>query len=109
MQVGVMVTSYNHGDWARLMAGEFSFGGERLAVGLGGDPWRRALPNRRFAVALHSFDWVRDLIAAGEGGAREALRLWLLRGPVLARVDNVSEITLGEEADLRIPEDFEIL
>ena len=62
---------------ARLLAGNFSFGGEQLAVGPAGDPWRRALPSRRFAVALHGFDWMRDLIAAGEGGAREALRLWL--------------------------------
>ena len=26
MQVGVMVTSYNHGDWDRLMAGDYSHG-----------------------------------------------------------------------------------
>jgi len=62
---------------ARLLAGDFSFVGEALDVGPGGDPWRRALPSRRFAVALHGFDWIRDLIAAGDGGAREALRLWL--------------------------------
>jgi hypothetical protein len=62
---------------ARLLTGEFVFGGERVEVGLGGDPWRRALPSRRFAAALHSFDWMRDLIAAGEPGQREALRLWL--------------------------------
>src|ERR1700690_1828506 len=51
---------------ARLLAGAFSFGGEHLEVGPGGDPWRSALPSRRFAVALHSFDWIRDLIAAGD-------------------------------------------
>ena len=62
---------------ARVLAGEFCFGGERLAVGPGGDPWRRALPSRRFAVALHGFDWMPGLIATGESGAREALRLWL--------------------------------
>ena len=62
---------------ARLLTGEFSFGGERLEVGAGGDPWRRALPSRRFAVTLHAFDWMRDLLAAGEPGQREALRLWL--------------------------------
>ena len=61
----------------RLLAGDFSFSGERLQVGAGGDPWRRALPSRRFAVRLHSFDWTRDLIAAGEAGPRETLRLWL--------------------------------
>jgi uncharacterized heparinase superfamily protein len=61
----------------RVLAGDFRFGGERLEVGPGGDPWRRALPSRRFAAALHGFGWMRDLIAAGEGGPREALRLWL--------------------------------
>src|SRR5579872_2962501 len=61
----------------RLLGGAFGFGGERIEVGRGGDPWRRALPSRRFAVRLHSFDWMRDLIAAGEAGQREALRLWL--------------------------------
>src|SRR5580704_13770789 len=52
----------------RLLAGDFSFGGEQVQVGRGGDPWRRALPSRRFAAALHSFDWARDLIATGEAG-----------------------------------------
>jgi uncharacterized heparinase superfamily protein len=61
----------------RLLAGDFSFGGEQLQIGRGGDPWRRALPSRRFAVALHSFDWTRDLVATGEAGQRETLRLWL--------------------------------
>lgn len=62
---------------ARLLGGDFSFGGERLETGPGGDPWRRPLPSRRFAVALHGFEWMAGLIAVGEGGAREALRLWL--------------------------------
>jgi uncharacterized heparinase superfamily protein len=61
----------------RLLAGVFRFGGETLEVGPGGDPWRRPLPSRRFAVALHRFDWIHDLLAGGEAGAREALRLWL--------------------------------
>lgn len=61
----------------RLLAGVFAFGGESLDVGAGGDPWDRPAPNRRFAVALHGFEWLRDLMAAGEPGAREALRLWL--------------------------------
>ena len=60
----------------RLIAGVFSFGGETLDVGAGGDPWTRASPSRRFAVRLHGFEWLRDLMAAGEPGGREALRLW---------------------------------
>ena len=61
----------------RLLAGDFSFGGEQVQISRGGDPWRRALPSRRFATVLHSFDWARDLIATGEAGQRETLRLWL--------------------------------
>ena len=34
-------------------------------------------PSRRFAAALHSFGWLRDLVAHGEPGAWEALRLTL--------------------------------
>ena len=70
---------------ARLLTGEFVFGGERLEVGPGGDPWRRALPSPRFAASLHSFDGMRDLIAAGERGQREALRLWLVWRSVFGR------------------------
>jgi len=59
------------------VAGVFSCGGETLEAGVGGDPWRRPSPSRRFAAWLHGFAWAPDLIAAGEGGARETLRLWL--------------------------------
>jgi acylphosphatase len=50
-----------------------------------------------------------EVLAQGAPAAVEALRLWLHRGPALARVDVVREIALDEEAELRIPEDFEIL
>jgi len=50
-----------------------------------------------------------EVLAHGSAQAVEALRLWLHRGPALARVDHVGEITLAAEADLRLPEDFEIL
>src|SRR5579871_4274340 len=62
---------------AQVMAGTFGFGGETLTVGPGGDPWRTPTPSRRFAAALHGFGWAPDLIATGEAGEREALRLWL--------------------------------
>ncbi|HZZ90364.1 MAG TPA: heparinase II/III family protein [Caulobacteraceae bacterium] len=62
---------------ARVLTGEFAFGGERLESDTGGDPWRRPLPSHRFAVSLHSFSWLSALIATGELGQREALRLWL--------------------------------
>ncbi|HEY3797477.1 MAG TPA: heparinase II/III family protein [Caulobacteraceae bacterium] len=60
----------------RLLAGDFRFAGERMEVGREGDPWRRPTPSRRFAAALHGFDWAPDLLAV-EGGAPELLRLWL--------------------------------
>jgi uncharacterized heparinase superfamily protein len=61
----------------RILAGEFQFGGETIEVGVGGDPWGQPAPSRRFALALYGFDWLRDLLAVGEPGLREALRLWL--------------------------------
>lgn len=61
----------------RILAGEFAFAGSRLEVGKGGDPWDRASPSRLFAIALHRFDWLRDLLVLGEEGEAEALRLSL--------------------------------
>lgn len=60
-----------------VMAGAFTLAGETLQIGPGGDPWDRASPSRRFALELHQFGWLADVIAAGEGGPREALRLVL--------------------------------
>ncbi|MGH6971695.1 MAG: heparinase, partial [Caulobacteraceae bacterium] len=61
----------------RLLSGVFTFAGETLDAGRGGDPWVAAAPSRRFAVALHGFDWAGDLLGEGEAGAREFLRLWI--------------------------------
>ncbi|HEX3367273.1 heparinase II/III family protein [Phenylobacterium sp.] len=61
----------------RILAGGFVFGGETMAVGPRGDPWDRAAPSHRFAIALHRFGWLRDLTAHGDPGAWEALRLTL--------------------------------
>lgn len=61
-----------------LLRGGFLFGEEAMDVGVGGDPWDRACPSHRFARELHRAGWLRDLVAAGEPGAREALRLMLL-------------------------------
>ena len=61
----------------RVRRGEFRFLGLELDAGPGGDPWDRACPSRGFAAALHGFGWLGDLLALGEPGAREALRLWL--------------------------------
>lgn len=62
----------------RIQLGDFTFAGVTLHAGPKGDPWDRPNPSRRFAVALHRFDWMRDLLAVGESGAVEGLRLTLL-------------------------------
>ncbi|MDR3508601.1 MAG: heparinase II/III family protein [Caulobacteraceae bacterium] len=73
---------------AALLRGEFILAGATLVVGPRGDPWNRPSPGRLFAVRLHRFEWMGDLIAAGEIaaaqdvaakdiGLREALRLTL--------------------------------
>ncbi len=61
----------------RILVGRFAFGGTVLETGAGGDPWDRPSPSRRFAQCLHRFDWMGDLLAAGDAGAIEGLRLTL--------------------------------
>jgi uncharacterized heparinase superfamily protein len=61
----------------RILAGSFVLSGAALQAGPHGDPWDRPSPHRRFAVALHRFTWLRDLLAAGDEGAAEGLRLYL--------------------------------
>jgi len=62
---------------ARLLAGSFVFAGSALHPGVGGDPWNRPSPSRRYAVALHRFIWIGDLLTQGERGAADGLRLTL--------------------------------
>jgi uncharacterized heparinase superfamily protein len=60
-----------------LAGGAWTFGEETLPVPNGGDPWNQPSPSRAFAVRLHRFDWLRDVMATGDGGLAEALRLTL--------------------------------
>jgi uncharacterized heparinase superfamily protein len=60
-----------------LAGGAWTLGEETLPLPKGGDPWNQPSPSRAFAVRLHRFDWLRDVMAAGETGAAEALRLTL--------------------------------
>ena len=62
---------------ARILGGAFTLAGATLQVGAGGDPWDRASPHERFAMALHRFGWARDLLSQGDAGAAEGLRLYL--------------------------------
>jgi len=61
----------------RILAGAFVLAGATLTTGPRGDPWDRASPDRRFAIALHRFGWLADLVALGREGAAEGLRLTL--------------------------------
>jgi uncharacterized heparinase superfamily protein len=62
---------------AAVLAGEFTYAGQAMALGKHGHPWDQASPNRRFAVALHRFEWLPHLFTQGPAGAAEALRLVL--------------------------------
>ena len=61
----------------RILAGAFVIDGETLTMGPRGDPWDRPSPSPRFAGGLHGFGWLPDLVAHGDPGAWEALRLTL--------------------------------
>ncbi|MEW6018070.1 MAG: heparinase II/III family protein [Pseudomonadota bacterium] len=74
----------------RLMVGDFTFAGATLHAGAKGDPWDRPNPSRRFAVALHRFDWLRDLLALGDSGAAEGLRLTLAWRRIFGRWNGFS-------------------
>lgn len=58
-------------------AGRFVIAGSVVDVGSSGDIWDRPCPTRRFAVDLHRFVWLPDLMASGDRAPREALRLIL--------------------------------
>ncbi|MGZ8370477.1 MAG: heparinase, partial [Caulobacteraceae bacterium] len=62
-------------DGRDVLGGRFELAGDALALGVDGDPWDRASPTRRFAVALHRFDWLPALLTQDEAGAIEAIRL----------------------------------
>ena len=74
----------------RILVGDFTFAGATLHAGPKGDPWDRPNPSRRFAVALHRFDWLRDLLAVGDSGAAEGLRLTLAWRRIFGRWNGFS-------------------
>ncbi len=68
------------GRGAAMLAGRIALAGETLQVAPDEPLWSRALPSRRFAAALHGFDWLGDLMAVGEEGreaARDLFDRWL--------------------------------
>ena len=63
------------GDAARgasLLSGRYMLAGETLQVAPGDSVWTRPAPSRRFAAALHGFDWLKDLMAVSDAEARAA-------------------------------------
>ena len=62
---------------AALLDGDYRFAGQALSLGRAGHPWDMASPSRRFALALHRFEWLAPLLSQGPAGAAEALRLTL--------------------------------
>jgi uncharacterized heparinase superfamily protein len=73
-----------------IVGGVFSLGGDTLAATAGSDPWTRASPSQRFALALHRFDWLPSLMSVGEAGQREGLRLTLAWERVFGRWNRFS-------------------
>lgn len=68
-----------------LLVGRFILAGASMEVEPPSDPWNRPSPSRPFAVELHAFNWLPALMAQGERGAREALRLTLAWADAFAR------------------------
>lgn len=65
------------GDKARgetLISGGFHHAGQKLNVGLQGDPWTVACPSQRFANWLHSFHWLEDLASIKQPAAQVRAR-----------------------------------
>ena len=60
-----------------IAGGRFVLAGTSLDAPAPANPWNRPSPSRAFAVQLHAFAWLPALMADGERGAREALRLTL--------------------------------
>lgn len=65
-----------------VLSGRMVLAGETLEIGQGGDPWDTASPSRAFAVDLHRFSWLPDLLGTPDTRLRarvreEALRLFL--------------------------------
>lgn len=56
----------NKARGAAILDGRFGFSGHVLDDD---DPFSRPMPSRRYALALHSFDWLRDLLACQDADA----------------------------------------
>lgn len=59
------------GRGAALLSGRFTLAGETLETPPGESVWDLTAPSRRFAAALHRFDWLADLLAVDDAEARQ--------------------------------------
>ena len=65
------------GDPARgaaLLSHRFTLAGDTLQLAPGDSIWARPAPSRRFAAALHGFDWLTDLLSVKDAEARQFAR-----------------------------------
>ncbi len=63
-----LLTSLNLGNaeqGLRILDGQIELGTQSLDVGAHGDPWSIPAPSEIYAHNLHSFNWLKDLTAAG--------------------------------------------
>jgi len=67
------------------LGGRFVYAGSLLDCPPPADPFSRASPTRSFAVELHRFAWMPHLVATGDQGVHEALRLTLSWKAVFGR------------------------
>ncbi|WP_118135411.1 heparinase II/III family protein [Oceanicella sp. SM1341] len=77
-QAGPGVESRAIGSFERgraLAGGEIALAGHSLRHD--GPPWSLTPPDTAFRDALHGFDWVEDLAAAGDARARRTLAAWV--------------------------------
>lgn len=67
------------------LGGRFVYAGALMEAPPPADPFGRPSPSRNFAVELHRFSWMPHLVATGEQGAHEALRLALTWRAIFGR------------------------
>lgn len=58
-----------------ILSGRVALAGAKMSFQASNDPWNRPAPSQPFAIELHRFSWLSSLMATGEAGVHEAMRL----------------------------------
>ena len=58
-----------------ILSGRIALAGAKMSFQASNDPWNRPAPSHPFAIELHRFSWLSSLMATGEAGIQEAMRL----------------------------------